>query len=116
MDKELKKKWIDALRSGKYRQGTGRLIRTGISENEYCCLGVLCSVMGMEEEGDVFRDKTTHLGYETALAELAEQLGLEKKVSLKGVQTDLQDKLINMNDSLGWNFEKIANYLERINL
>lgn len=45
MDKELKAKWLDALRSGKYVQGRGAL-RT--ESDTYCCLGVLCDVVGEE--------------------------------------------------------------------
>lgn len=33
--------WIAALRSGEYKQGTGRLQ----SETGYCCLGVACKVL-----------------------------------------------------------------------
>lgn len=38
MDKKLKTKWTNALRSGKYEQTTGRLHDGG---RGYCCLGVL---------------------------------------------------------------------------
>lgn len=37
MNKAIKKEWIEALRSGKYKQGQGSLYRDGA----YCCLGVL---------------------------------------------------------------------------
>lgn len=37
MKKLVAKKWIKALRSGQYRQGTQRLKLNG----KYCCLGVL---------------------------------------------------------------------------
>jgi hypothetical protein len=40
MKAEIKQLWIDALRSGKYQQGTGALRIV----NEYCCLGVLCDL------------------------------------------------------------------------
>lgn len=42
MNKELKGRWLAALRSGEYRQGAGRLKRM-VSEKQalYCCLGVL---------------------------------------------------------------------------
>lgn len=44
MKTELKQKWLDALRSGKYKQGKG-LLR---DRNDcFCCLGVLCDVAGM---------------------------------------------------------------------
>ena len=43
MDKMWKKKWVKALRSGKYEQCTGRLHLKG---DGYCCLGVLCDIVG----------------------------------------------------------------------
>jgi hypothetical protein len=39
MKKEHADEWIKALRSGKYKQGRGRLYNKG--DNTYCCLGVL---------------------------------------------------------------------------
>lgn len=39
--------WIEALRSGKYKQGTGRLRS---NDDCYCCLGVLCEVAGIKAE------------------------------------------------------------------
>lgn len=44
MDPALKTKWVEALRSGRYAQGRQRL-RNG---DNYCCLGVLCEVAGLE--------------------------------------------------------------------
>lgn len=41
MNPEWKAKWLEALRSGKYVQGTDCLRN---SEDQYCCLGVLCDV------------------------------------------------------------------------
>lgn len=40
MNPEIKAKWIAALRSGKYKQGTGQLKQ----EDRFCCLGVLCDL------------------------------------------------------------------------
>jgi len=40
MNKELKKKWVSELRSGKYKQGKG-LLRSG---DKHCCLGVFCEI------------------------------------------------------------------------
>lgn len=37
-----KKMWVEALLSGKYRQGHDQL---KTSSGEYCCLGVLCSIV-----------------------------------------------------------------------
>lgn len=41
MNREIKKRWIDALRSGEYKQGHYRLRL----DNQFCCLGVLCDLM-----------------------------------------------------------------------
>ncbi|MEK6860550.1 MAG: hypothetical protein AABY07_01135 [Nanoarchaeota archaeon] len=40
MNPEIKKKWIEALESGKYQQATGALK----VDDGYCCLGVLCDL------------------------------------------------------------------------
>lgn len=42
MNKSVATKWVKALRSGKYKQGYKHLRR----DNKYCCLGVLCEIMG----------------------------------------------------------------------
>ncbi len=44
MDTNLKSKWIDALRSGEFKQAQGSLKH----DDGYCCLGVLCVLKGME--------------------------------------------------------------------
>ena len=55
MNPDVKKKWVAALRSGEYRQGTGRLRS---KDDRFCCLGVLCDlavradVLGAPERGD----------------------------------------------------------------
>lgn len=49
MDEAIKAKWLEALRSGKYRQTTGRLRREEKEGTGYCCLGVLCDLSGLGE-------------------------------------------------------------------
>ena len=44
------RKWVKALRSGKYAQTRGRLRRIGAEE--FCCLGVLCEVLGLKRTDD----------------------------------------------------------------
>lgn len=59
MNKEVKQKWISALRSGEYKQGTGRLKR----EDEYCCLGVLCDLYIKEHKNEVSWEEKRLTGY-----------------------------------------------------
>ena len=40
MNAEVKKQWVEALRSGEYKQTQGHLRKDG----QYCCLGVLCDL------------------------------------------------------------------------
>jgi len=53
MPKELKQRWVDALRSGKYKQAQGALKKDG----GYCCLGVLQMVVDGEVEMDLREDR-----------------------------------------------------------
>ena len=46
MDAQLKAKWVEALRSGEFKQAQGMLHDT--KTDSYCCLGVLCKVVGAE--------------------------------------------------------------------
>ncbi len=46
----FKKKWLKALRSGKYKQGEGQLERIDADGNaKYCCLGVACKMLYPKE-------------------------------------------------------------------
>jgi hypothetical protein len=48
MEKELAMRWVEALKSGHYKQGRGWLHDRG--NNTWCCLGVLCDVGGFKSE------------------------------------------------------------------
>ena len=49
MNQDVKMLWVDALRSGEYKQGTFQLRN---QEDEFCCLGVLCEISGMPYNGN----------------------------------------------------------------
>ena len=44
MNAEVKQQWVEALRSGKYQQGTAALRKHKDGQDQYCCLGVLCDL------------------------------------------------------------------------
>lgn len=48
IEAKTKDAWLEALRSGDYDQGTGVLYSE--ERNSYCCLGVLCAVLGENKE------------------------------------------------------------------
>jgi len=49
LPKEFATKWVEALRSGEYKQGKSQLK----SKKGYCCLGVACKMEGQR----IFKDK-----------------------------------------------------------
>lgn len=50
MKKEIADRWVKALRSGQYRQGTDYLHNP--SDGTYCCLGVLCTLYDEDAGAD----------------------------------------------------------------
>ena len=67
MKKEIAKKWIKALRSGKYKQGKGYLKQFN-SKNEprHCCLGVLCELYDQQMKKN--HKKTFHSEHMISIA------------------------------------------------
>ena len=76
---ELRLRWITALESGKYRQGTGVLKRPGGS---YCCLGLACEVIGQGQwhsglDCETYGSPDGQASWARLPSSLQEQLGLE---------------------------------------
>ena len=88
MTPELKAKWVAALRSGEYTQGRYSLIT---EDGGYCCLGVLCMVLGKPEL------LTANYEY------------LRKASGLTNSETE---GCAELNDSARSSFNQIANYIE----
>lgn len=90
MDAKLKKKWVKALLSGKYRQGVYSLR----NEGAYCCLGVLGVCAGLSD------------------SILEENALLEYDAYVVGAPTSfIQRRLANCND-LGVPFDMIAGLID----
>jgi len=83
--------WINDLRSGEYKQGTGMLLFDG----KFCCLGVGASIKGAEKK-DLIRKGITprRMEFDTGLT-------FEEKIDL-----------VLMNDN-GKTFSEIAGYIEQ---
>ena len=106
MKAHIKKRWIKALRSDEYVQGTGSLVHPKGGYDAFCCLGVLCDVLGEE-----FSKTVSGLGI--AINSSGFNTGrlpwrLLNRVSMSEGE---QQYLIYMNDT-GKSFKQIANYIE----
>ena len=93
------RKWIKALRSGRYKQGRKRL-RTG---NKYCCLGVACKVFSHpfgSDESFAPPDIVFRLALISPAASLVGDIDIKGKTCLAGA-----------NDN-GATFAEIADFCE----
>ena len=128
MNTQIKQKWIDALRSGKYEQGSEKL-RTVTG---YCCLGVLCDLYSQEHNtqwefrGDEeINPQSQDYWYFDEYSEFLPESVMnwaELKSHNPTVRVDVEDdedednwsytdQLSDVNDS-GYDFSQIANIIE----
>jgi len=63
MNPDIKAQWVEALESSRYAQGQGRLctIDADTGKLKFCCLGVLCEVLGVERDEDGSYGGQVHL-------------------------------------------------------
>lgn len=104
MEASLKAKWIEALRSGQYRQTQARL-RTNDGLG-YCCLGVLCEISGQGEwkHGDFITRQNGEM-----LASM--QAGIDfRHAKMFGLEESAKRYLMHANDS-GTSFPLIADWI-----
>lgn len=111
MKRELKQKWTDGLRSGKYKQAHGYLR----SSEGYCCLGVLLDVLG---KGQWERDDCSHgIGYFLDVAALPSPVFLLKELEGRGreatgLSNSEEARCITLNDTEKLPFSDIASWVD----
>ena len=101
MKKSIAMKWVDALRSGKYKQGHNQLYDK--ETNGYCCLGVLCKINKIKITDEV---------------DYIEDIRDQKKLSIKSVSGRIlgdfncNTSLADLNDSGNYAFDEIADIIQ----
>jgi len=104
LDKEIKKAWIEALRSGKYKQGQLSLKHN----NCYCCLGVLCEINHkLDEYGYIIEGGKEYLN-----EELEKEFNIGYNGYFKGFSINEKLCLTELNDFTDFTFEQIAEVIE----
>ncbi len=86
MDTKKIKRWVKALRSGKYKQHRGGYNCIGPRGKSFCCLGV-----------------AGELGFGYREFEVCDKMGI----------LDHQSDLIRLNDRAHYSFSKIADWVEK---
>ncbi len=112
-NKPLLRKWVAALRSGKYHQTSGALCRVENRQTFHCCLGVACRVAAkngfkvttLVERGGDNEVTFSYNGYSDGGVlpdTLRDKLGISLHV---------QSTLVRMNDG-DRTFKEIADFIE----
>ena len=121
MNLEVQKKWVNALRSGEYKQGREALK----VKDTFCCLGVLCDLYSKEHNvGEwVQRDDFVD-GFDYKEGDLPSANGIlpthimlwaglkEKNPVVSGSSRVRIERLSRKNDA-GTSFSKIADIIEK---
>ena len=115
MKKDIAEKWVAALRSGDYKQGNPGFLA---DDKGYCCLGVLCEVLG-EEKTMNFKEQMYEFGECKSFGVLSEnQRDMAGMVSTTGYRKR-KTALYQLNDRgetgehRRWSFSEIADVIEK---
>ena len=110
MKPEVKKAWVKALRSGKYRKGKEYLKREIAKDQlRYCCLGVLCETQGARmrvRKRPWDEAKTYEVGGDAGYLP-------ESYQRRYGVSSTVMNALVELNDKKSWSFNRIATWIEK---
>jgi hypothetical protein len=125
--RSLKKKWVEALRSGEYQQGEGHLFK----DDSYCCLGVLCKVAGAtfggehpvmreNEDGELYPTTADARAYISPEVWAEEDEFPDSMQAYFGLGQRVHGLLVEMNDGRGMppdkvgqkTFSEIADWIE----
>lgn len=119
MDPDIKKEWLEDLRSGTIKQGKGALEN---SEGEQCCMGVLCNIA--VRHGVITKRIhycSTHIIFGVGGSDIHTGTLPAAVIKWAGLSMNraadnpiVENKhLSHYNDALGYSFEQIADLIER---
>ena len=123
MKQAIAEQWIEALRSGKYKQTDGQLR----SSEGFCCLGVLCNLHAQAHPKIAAKetDPNTYLGEDSGLpSEVMQWAGIKSALGeVDGadydndwrpvkIHGDDYESLADANDC-GVSFKRIATWVEK---
>jgi hypothetical protein len=113
MNKEIKDKWLKALRSGEYKQGQNYL-KQNCEVYRYCCMGVLVDI-GLEGEWREILSSGRYKFYPAGENEdgrtFHEFINGQEYLDKLSITMEQQKALANMNDD-GIPFWQIADWIE----
>lgn len=127
LPKEDRDKWLEALRSGKYKQGKySLLMENENNENTYCCLGVYCDLKGITLSHNAYSLPINAISDESILPValigewdddvytdiIDDEFDLENDIS----EEIFTSVLATLNDVKDQTFDEIADYIEQVTM
>ena len=108
---EFKQRVIDALRSGKYPKGKGSLKRRN-SEGvyQYCCLGVIADICGIEDTKGAALIRKSQLGDLKELPQFLDMDYIDRLDPIRAYPKNPAFDLAKIND-ISDNFEPVIDYI-----
>lgn len=100
MDQEFKAEWVEALRSGEFKQTKG--VMESFKNGRMCCLGVLTSIVTGKRPSQLKKWEVA-FPWDITTVDVCEIVGLSEYQARE---------LAKMNDR-GRRFSTIANYIEK---
>lgn len=99
---DKKQSWVNALRSGLYKQGKFKLCDIS---NHYCCLGVFAQIDNsyIKDNSDILSDYIEYTKNNRTY---------DANISEDDIPFDIQEFLIDLNDNGITTFNKIADLIE----
>lgn len=131
MNAEIKQKWVEALRGGKYQQGKHKLMTQTLHGPLFCCLGVLADVT--RDDNCPGRTGTSMVLHSVLTPEMAKHVGFGATKTSPRVPVEVvvkhidelkantvarhygEDKTVelwSLNDSYGIGFNQLADIIE----
>ena len=117
MDPKIKKAWVVALRSRRFKQGRGRLKQIVVTESKldqvkHCCLGVLCELYA-EAQGKSFEEEIV-TSISTTIVFLPKKVQAWAGLTSCDPEIDAEGtSLADLNDG-GKSFRRIATIIEKV--
>lgn len=110
MNKKIKKAWVAALRSGKYKKGEGALRD---EQNNFCCLGVLCNLHAQAHpDVAMYQNDMSYIGCTGVLPEDVQIWADLAQHDPEVMYKNEARSLASLNDA-GMSFKQIARIIEK---